>query len=296
MLWGWKLVEIKNRLFPYPVLCEDTDDYTDGLFSVSTEIVNQDINNIELKFKICMDNAGLKDLILQGRAEYVIHLECSNTAFRTAIHTFSDEEVYHISNSRVNGEIALLGMVVSLKDIPFYRNSKLNSDYNDVDLMIPRAAILAYYNMPKINVLKNYEELAQEESLFSVVKEMRMDQNEERPIHFQLDPERIKIYVDEDVYSAYLLYQNNITMRPLIMSLLVMPALTYMVEELRRDDNTSYKNTRWFLKFLKLYQDRGKDFVDDIIYGDQSITEIVQEMLQLPIEKTFLNMREMLGE
>ena len=75
-------------------------------------------------------------------------------------------------------------MIVSLNDIPFYQNSKLNADYDDIDLMIPRAAILAYYNMPKINVLKNYEELAQEDSLFSVVKEMRLDQNEQRPIHF----------------------------------------------------------------------------------------------------------------
>ena len=289
-------MEIKNRLFPYPVLCEDTDDYTEGEFVVDTEVVSQDINTLELRFRMNLDNPGLKGLISQGRAEYVIHIECSNTAFRTVIHTFSEEEVYRISNSRVNGEVALLGMIVSLNDIPFYQNSKLNADYDDIDLMIPRAAILAYYNMPKINVLKNYEELAQEDSLFSVVKEMRLDQNEQRPIHFQLDRERIKIFVDEEVYGAYLQYQNNLTMRPLILAVLVMPALTYMVEALRRDDVSTYENTRWFLKFSKFYQQQEKDFIDDVIYGEDTITEIVQEMLQLPIGKTFLNMQEMLGE
>ena len=204
-------MEIKNRLFPYPVLCEDTDDYTTGGFSVDTEIVSQDMNSLVLHFHMNLDNPGLKMQISQGRAEYIIHIECSNTAFRTVIHTFSDEETYRINNSKVNGEVSFLGLVVSKTDIPFYRNNTLNPDYDDIDLMIPRAAILAYHNMPKINVLKNYEELASEESLFSVVREMRLDQNEERPVHFALDPERIKIFVDEDVYSAYIQYQNNIT-------------------------------------------------------------------------------------
>ena len=42
-------MEIKNRLFPYPVLCADTDDYISGGFTVETEIVKQDINNLVLK-------------------------------------------------------------------------------------------------------------------------------------------------------------------------------------------------------------------------------------------------------
>ena len=289
-------MEIKNRLFPYPVLCEDTDDYTAGGFEVQTEIVSQDLNSIVLHFTMALDNAGLRAQISQGKAEYIIHIECSNTSFRTVIHTFSDEETYRISSSKVNGEVSLLGMVVSKTDITFYRNNTLNPDYNDIDLMIPRGAIMAYHNMPKINVLKNYEELAQEDSLFSVVREMRLDQNEEKPIHFALDPERIKIYVNEEVYSAYIQYQNNLTMRPLILSVLVMPALTFMMEELR-NGYEAYENSRWFLKFSKFYQMQNKDFVDDIIYGeDKTITEVVQELLQLPIGKTFLNMQEMLGE
>ena len=288
-------MEIRNRLFPYPVLCEDTDDYVSGGFSIDTEIVEQDINSLVLKFHINLDNAGLKGQISKGNAEYIIHIECSSTAFRTALHTFSDEEIYRINSSKVNGEVSLLGMIVSKKSIPFFRNNALNEDYKNIDLMIPKAAIMAYYNMPKINVIKNYEELAQEESLFSVVREMRLDKNEEHPVHFSLDPTRIKIFVNEEVYSAYIQYQNNITMRPLIMSVLVMPALTYMMEELRMGYE-EYEGCRWFIRLSKYYQQQGKDFVGEIIEGDMTITEIVQEMLQLPIGKTFLNMQEMLGE
>ena len=98
---------------------------------------------------------------------------------------------------------------------------------------------------------------------------------------------------DKEVFNKA--YQNNITMRPLIMSVLVMPALTFMMEELRIGYEP-YEGYRWFIKFSKFYQQQGKDFIEDIIEGEATITEIVQEMLQLPIGKTFLNMQEMLGE
>ena len=119
-------MEIRNRLFPYPVLCSDTDDYTSGEFSVDTEIVSQDMNSLVLRFHINLDNAGLKMQISQGRAEFIIHIECSNTAFRTAIHTFSEEEEYRINTSKVNGEISFLGMIVSKSDIPYYRNNTVH--------------------------------------------------------------------------------------------------------------------------------------------------------------------------
>ena len=31
-------MEIKNRLFPYPVLCEENDDYVDCSFNIKTEV------------------------------------------------------------------------------------------------------------------------------------------------------------------------------------------------------------------------------------------------------------------
>ena len=75
-----------------------------------------------------------------------------------------------------------------------------------------------------------------------------------------------------------------------------MPALTFMVEALRREGYEEYEKCKWFLRFSKFYRQQGKDFIDDVIDSEMTITDIVQELLQLPIGKTFLNMQEMLGE
>ena len=84
-------------------------------------------------------------------------------------------------------------------------------------------------------------------------------------------------------------------MKPLVLTVLVMPALTYMMEELR-EGYESYEGYKWFVRFSEYYRQQGKDFIDDVIFGDLTIIETVQELLQLPIGKTFLNMQEMLGE
>jgi hypothetical protein len=290
-------MEIRNRLFPYPVLCEDTDDYVDGDFYVEAKLVEQGLNDILIQFDMHLDNSGLQSLINTGKAEFIIHMECSNTAFRTIIRTFSNTEQYRIMNSRVNGDINLLGMIVSKEKIGHYTNPLLNEDYEGITLNIDKASILAYDNMDPIHIAKNYEELAEKDSIFSVVKEMRMDQNERKPVWYRLDNDRIKIIVDEEVYASYVRYQGNSTMQPLMMSLLVMPALIYMMEVLRNEDWEEHASDYWFIKIQKFYKIHGLDFVDDIILNnDKMISEAVQEMLQLPIGKTLLSIPEMLGE
>ena len=289
-------MEIKNRLFPYPVLCEDTDDYINGEFYVETKLIEQGLNDILVQFDMYLDNPGLQNLINTEKAEFVIHLECSNTAFRTIIRTFSNSEQYRIMNSRVNGDINLLGMIVSKEKIGHYTNKALNEDYDDVTIVLDKASILAYDNMDPIHIAKNYEELAEKDSIFSVVKWRRLDENEHNPISFLLDIDKIKIKVDDDLYGSYVKYKGNSAMQPLMSSILVMPALTFMMETLRNEGIEEYESSYWFNKIEKYYSLHGKNFVEDVIDGDESISEVVQEMLQLPVGKTLLSIPEMLGE
>ncbi len=289
-------MEIKKRLFPYPVLSEDSDDYIDSSFNVEAKMLDNNLNNIKLSFSMTLDNKGLKHLIDKGMAEYIIHIECSNTAFRTAIHTSSEEETYNISNGKVSGEVQLLGMVVAKTAIDHYSNEKLNPDYEGVDISFPTGAIMAYQNMPKLNVLKNYEELSNEESLFSIIKRTAIDEYEEKPISFSFDSDRIRISVGEEIYKNYVQYKNNTQMQPLLHSLLLMPALVELVETLKYQGYQDYESTRWFLTFEKLYDMKGKDFINDVILSEDMIMDIVQEMLRLPIGKAFANMPDLLGE
>ncbi len=291
-------MEIKNRLFPYPVLCSDTDDYVEGGFYADTEIVEEGINAIQLHFDLHLNNAEIKNLISRGKAEFVVHIECSNTAFRTTINSFTGDIDCKIMSSKVNGPVALLALVVAKENIPHYRNSALNEDYKDIALILEKGSILAYYNMQPLIVRKNYEELVHKDSIFSIVKNSSLHAFEQEPVSFNIENQRIQILVREEVYNLFTRYQDNEKMKSMMIVLFVMPALTYMVEELRnaREEDDHYEKYLWFETLSNHFEAQGKDFMDVITDDNNRIAMLVQEMLKYPIDSAVMNIPVMLGE
>lgn len=280
-------MEIKNRLFPYPVLCVENDDYENCCFDITTK-VKEDINDIVLDFDIKLENnEELQWLIRDGYAQFVIHIECSSTAFRTMITSVSTKKTVRIPKARVNNVISLLGMIVAEKDIVGFKSKLLNEDY-DEEINFNRGAILAYRNLPKVYVTKNYEELAGDNSFFTIIKRNDIEEAEALPVVYDITDAKIKILVSAKTYDEYIKYHANPTMQPLLNTLLVMPAIAHMVDELRNcGDIEKFKPLYWFQKISKSCKLQGKDFLNDIIYSDIPCVEVAQAMLQMPIERAF---------
>lgn len=69
-------MEIKYKLYPYPVLSSYSDDYKQGVFETNTDIV-RDGYNLRVDFMATLTSTSLKELIRAGKAKYVYHLECA---------------------------------------------------------------------------------------------------------------------------------------------------------------------------------------------------------------------------
>lgn len=280
-------MEIKNRLFPYPVLCAENDDYENCEFDVNVK-VKDELNDIVIDFDIKLEGAEeLQWQIRDGFAEYVIHIECSSTAFRTIVTASGNKKSFRISKSKVNNEITLLGMVVAKKDITVFKCKNLNEDYSDESVSFSKGAILAYRNLPKVFITKDYEELAGDNSFFTVVKRTDGEQNGSEPVVYDLSDAKIKIIVNEYIYNEYIKYHDNMMMSPLTNTLLVMPAIVHMIDELRNNGSESYKPLQWYQKISKSCKLKGKDFENDILDSEMTCMEIAQEMMQFPIGRAF---------
>lgn len=289
-------MEIKNRLFPYPVLCVDNDDYIDSEFYVENDL-KEDLTDLSFSFDISLNNnEELQYLIQRGYAEFVIHIECSSTAFRTILRTAGNKIKYHIAKSKVNGEIVLLGAIVAKEKISGFKSKHLNEDY-DEEVSFEKGAILAYYNLPKIYITKNYEELAGDNAFFTVVKRISVEKDEQNPVTYDINEAKIKILVDEEIYNEYIKYHANPNMEPLTNALLVMPALAYTIDTLRSDGVEKFKSLYWYQKINKSCQLQGLNFEEDMIFDfDKTSIEIAQSMLLLPITRAFLGLSRVMEE
>ena len=281
-------MEIRNRLFPYPVLCLENDDYVDSTFDVRCD-VKEELANLVLDFECILDgNEELNWLIREGLAEFVIHIECTYTAFRTIIKTSGKNITYRIPKSRVNVEINLVGAIVASKKICAFRCKHLNEDYRDEDISFERGAILAYSNMPRVFVTKNYEELAGDNKYFTIIRRVKTEQNEQNPVSYDIDGAKIKILVDEEIFDEYARYRNNANMESLTGTLLVMPAIIYMIEILRNEGTEKYKAYYWYQKISNACKLQSVDFEADLIFSDsKTAVEIAQDLLKLPINRAF---------
>lgn len=289
-------MEIKNRLFPYPVLCVDNDDYIDSKFYVENRLT-EDLTDISFSFKIFLNNnEELQYLIRQGYAEFIIHIECTSTAFRTVIRSSSNDIKYRIAKSKINKEIAILGAIAAKKKIPNFSSIQLNEDY-DEEVNLEKGAILAYYNLPKVFVTKNYEELAGENTFFTIVKRISTEKSERNPVEYDINDDKIKIIVDEEIYNEYIKYHENPNIEPLANALLVMPALIYTLNTLRSEEIEQFKHLYWYQAINKACKLQGMSFEEDIICNeDKTSIEIAQSMLRYPITEAFLGLSRVMEE
>lgn len=283
MRWGLGHMEIKNRLFPYPVLCGDTDDY-----SADTEFVLEpSISDITHELIIGMDFIvkcrSIETLIRSGKVAFVLHVECSATSFRIALKSDVPHIDYRVPKSRVNGEINLVAMLVAKTDIDQYSSEELNEDYSDELISFRKASILAYQNLPPIYVSKKTEELARNESFITIIKQTSLDPDEVRPLVFNLYSDKIQVMVDQRTYEAFIRYQQT---RTIAMAMIVLPALTYMINQVR-DEPESYERYLWFQQLDKFYRQQGKSFVEDVLRSDDNPVDIAQGMLQNPVSSAY---------
>ena len=289
-------MEIKNRLFPYPVLCAENDDYIDCSFNVKTNMT-EEVADLVLTFEVdLVNNDELSLLIRDGYAEVIVHIECSSTAYRTVVGITGNKRAFRLPKARVNNEVYLVGMIVAKKDIKGFTSVNLNEDYGTEPIDFQKGSILAYRNLPKYLITKNYEELAGDNTFFTIIKRTSLEGAEQLPVTYELSAPKIQIIVDEKTYDEYIKYHNNPLMEPITNTLLVMPAIAYMVESLRDYGCDSFKTLFWYQKFKKACKLQGKDFEQDIIDSEKSSLEVAQELLRYPIGRAFESLSRVIEE
>lgn len=274
-------MNITKRLYTYPVLSEERDDYVDSVFDAEVQYKMNGVNNLQFDFDIEMDNKQLQSMILTGDAEYVIHIECVNTSFRTAIHDISNHVSKEIPVGRINGRIEIIVLIVTKKEVSHFVNSNWDDDYRGVSFELSKGSILAYKNIPAIDIVKNYEEFNSANSIFKVYKRLT---SEPKPMEVDLSTAQIGIGVGLQEYEIYSRFCDKEELQPILNSMMIFPALVYVFEELKQENGIdNYSGRNWYVSLSKAYEKRGVDLEDELLNSDKTSVQLAQEAMELPL-------------
>ena len=243
-------MEIKYKLYPYPVLSGYSDDYKDGQFDVSIDI-SRDGYDLKISFQAALTCQSLLDLIQNEKAKYVYHLECAQTGFRTVSQTNKVTETYILSSKQVNGKLQICPFVAAIQDITGYSSTDFHNDYSGISFDIEAGCVLAVGKMVTVDISKDIDDLANTPSIFSITrnadatcKQMLVDYSGRKIL--------IKLPLDD--YYSYKQLGNMPQAQSILNSLTVIPALTYVLEELRAqsiDERSENADTLWYRTLSK---------------------------------------------
>ena len=279
-------MEIKYKLYPYPVLSGYSDDYKDGQFDVSIDI-SRDGYDLKISFQATLTCQSLLDLIQNEKAKYVYHLECAQTGFRTVSQTNKVTETYILSSKQVNGKLQICPFVAAIQDITGYSSTDFHNDYSGISFDIEAGCVLAVGKMVTVDISKDIDDLANTPSIFSITrnadatcKQMLVDYSGRKIL--------IKLPLDD--YYSYKQLGNMPQAQSILNSLTVIPALTYVLEELRAqtvDERSENSDTLWYRTLSKALLTQFDCDIESENYNSQNFMELAQKLINNPISDAF---------
>lgn len=279
-------MEIKYKLYPYPVLSSYSNDYKNSSFEVSIDIV-RDGYDLRIDFLSTLICESLSDCIKQGTAKFVYHLECAQTGFRTVVQTDKINEVYMLLNKCVNGKLQICPFIVAVDDLKAYTSSDFHEDYQNISFDIEAGCVMAAGKMLTVDISKDIDDLANTPSIFNITKnpdagckQMLVDMSQRKII--------IKL-PNSDFYS-YKALSTTPMAQPILNSLTVIPALVYVLEELRAmpmQERTENSDTLWYKVLCKALLTQFDCDIESEEFNNQNFMVLAQKLINNPVTEAF---------
>ena len=277
-------MEIKYKLYPYPVLWNKNDDYkipSEFSAEIKTE---ENFKNTKLKIKFFLKDKEIEKLIRENKAEYVVHIEGTRTYFRDFISTRETEITYDLKDRDILGKLEINFFILAKQDIRGYRNDNFNEDYSSEAFNLKKGNIIAIADGYRFDIEKNDDELGKISSIFGICKKETVEQT---GMTVDMSYEKIRIGLNITDYVNYSQLSQNPNKVDSVNSIIIFPALIYIFEQLKKDfTETDYTEYKWFRALENIFKKNGQELNKELLENEISI-DLAQRVLNYPIERAF---------
>lgn len=263
--------------YPYPVLHEENDDYINSKFE-STIITKNSFGELKLDISFELTNMTIYDLIKNGDAVFMVHIECSKTSYRDI---FTTDEPYisiSISTDVLSGKVEVNTFIVANSNISDYRNNDLNKWYEGVSISYEKGNFLAIGNAIEITLNEDNIELL---NLPSIVKIRRLEKKEYMEVDFMQD----NITIGLPAYE-YDQYANNAghMLKHTIISTVILPSLVQVFSIINSVEDIS--DFVWFQVLENIFKENNYN-IRDVGTDNLPALKATQMVLKKPILESF---------
>ena len=282
-------MEIKYRLYPYPVLWDKNDDYKKPSKFLAEVEAKENFKNIKLKINFLLKDKEIERLIKENKAEYVVHIEATSTYFRELISTREAEINYDLKDNDILGRLQMSFFILAKEDILDYKNSNFNEDYSGESFNLKKGNIIAIADSYRFDIEKNDDNLEKVSSIFSICQKETVEQT---GMTVDMNSEKIRIALNKTDYINYHQLSQNSNNINIINSIIIFPALIFIFEQLKKDfDENDFVDYKWFRALRKIFEKNNQSLNKDLLENELSI-DLAQKILNYPIERAFNSLKD----
>lgn len=280
-------MQLRNRYYTYPVIDIGNEFYVDSSFESDADYT-LDGYNIRLTLRADLVNPELEMMLNDGIVKFVHHIECPQTCYRKSISTNEEEVIVTIKDDQINGTVQVCGFLIAQNNLEKYENSLFTEQYKGFKFDIDKGCILAVGNQVNIDIDKMKDDLSNSSSIFLISRNLDPNATE---MNIDMTQNKIIVSLPDETYGIYDSMSTYFDVQPVMHSMLIIPALQYVIYELKqdRDQLYNYSDYRWF-KGLKKSFERIDMMLDENCLESIEPLTIAQKLIGAPISNAMLHL------
>lgn len=274
-----------NRIYPYPVLSETTDNFIDNKFD-SDIVLEYDSETAYITISIELHDKAILSLIKSGKVGLICHIECSVTKFRQSYDIPTDKmDGYQIEIPLMylNESIEAMCMLMAKEEILFI-DDNLNELYKDELITYPKYSTIGYTDTDEYLINKVMNTNGDIPPIIQIVQSQ-----DDKEVTYDCTNTFIYVYVPKAIHEYYYdLTGDFIRTKQVETNITV---LTEIINNIKH--GADYSGCGWYqvledkLKFLGY-----ENGFDEVREKDIESIVVAQQSLGYPFEDSFKELVE----
>lgn len=294
-------MQLKNKLFPYPVLNSNTmlSTYPGKIFAFNYTL-DENIEAVLLQdVRFSTNSEYIKSLYKQGIIEVVCVIECSQSVSRRCEIIYEQGRTIELAKADYNGKIEI-SMFAYAKENFEMKADEFQSDYHGLSFKIDKYDIVAANDgiVFKINHLDKEDSASK--SIFSITIDESLDDDAGYNVSYL--GKKIEIYMSRKQFEKYNVVYASQDFKEVFFNMLLVPVLTEALTSIRAElesesdlDDICDKYA-WFYSIKRGYK---KQFNKELIksdYLEMSPIVLAQQLLGNPLGYALTNIVKTINE
>jgi len=281
-------MNLNNTYFPYPVISPFTDAYNQKKFDVSYKS-EPGIKEWKFDVDILLEDDNLLNLIHSKRGHFFIVIECPSLGLRKNITSHDTKIHFELSSMDVSKKVDIKTYIIANKNLNL-ASANFHTDYQGGAFQIEKGDVLGIADGFSFIPEDDTESF---KNLGSIIHVRKFPNSEEKPMEVGLDGTHyIIISLSENDYKLYTGVDNYKPFVPILISMLVVPALLYTLNIMMRSGE-DHEDKIWYRVILKRccnlgYEEDPQDWKNPL--------EIIQKIVEDRLSKGLLALRNIREE